>query len=71
MVVESGGFSANNVRLTACRAGDIVVDSEKSGLDFLYARCLSADNAYPRVHRQACLRVEQWARYPDTRREHS
>ena len=36
MVIESGELSQNSARLTACRAGDIVVVGEKGGFKFLY-----------------------------------
>ena len=34
---ERGKFSSNTVRLTVCWAGDIVADSEKGRLNFLFA----------------------------------
>ena len=34
---ERGKFSSNTVRLTVCRTGDIVADSEKGHLNFLFA----------------------------------
>ena len=37
MVIERGEFSANTVRLTVRWAGDIVADSEKGRLNFLFA----------------------------------
>ena len=37
MVVESGEFSPNTARLTACRASDIVADSQTRRLNFLFA----------------------------------
>ena len=38
MVIESAELSPNSARLTACRAGDIVVVGEKGGFKFLYAQ---------------------------------
>ena len=38
MVIERGEFSANTVRLTVRWAGDIVADSEKGRLNFLFAK---------------------------------
>ena len=42
MVIESGELSQNSARLTACRAGDIVVVGEKGGFKFLYTEGLDA-----------------------------
>ena len=56
---ERGKFSSNTVRLTVCWAGDIVADSEKGRLNFLFADLLdqrrvfdAGDDAHrPAAHR--------------------
>ena len=47
MVVESGEFSPNTARLTACRARNIVADSQTRRLNFLFAGADKPDLRVP------------------------
>ena len=51
----SGEFSPNTVRLTACRAGNSVADSEKSYLNFLFAPAGTPQSVLETLNREVGL----------------
>jgi len=57
VIAKIARFSPNTVRLTACRAGDKVADSEKGGLNFLFADILC-------YHSMAHLGAIPWSPSP-------